>query len=171
MALQADYSLASRRDMADAGSKDSKKHPQDEGGAVRFATLVVVSTGVMFGIMHLNSFALDHMQGAQTLMWLAVYIGGSAALISLGLLAGVFTHPKANIAIVAGSLLALAIGLGAERMHPPAKELAQVDAAVQERQEAETTAHRIKIEKIESYVTGANYKMRPVQGNTSSVPG
>ncbi|PLS21350.1 hypothetical protein [Neptunicoccus cionae] len=171
MALQADYSPASRRGSKITGIKDTKQDQSGEGGAVRFATLVVVSTGVMFGIMHLNSFALDHMQGAQTLMWLAVYIGGSAALVSLGLLAGIFTHPKANIAIVAGSLLAFGIGVGIERLHPSADVLAQVDRASEERQKAETTAHRIKIEKIESYVTEANYKMRPSRAKDTSVPG
>lgn len=171
MALQADYSQTSPRDDSFAGSGYNKKRKTDEGGSVRFATLVVVSTGVMFGIMHLNSFALDHMQGAQTLMWLAVYIGGSAALVSLGLLAGIFTHPKANIAIVAGSLLAFGIGIGAERFNPSPETLAQVDRVSQETKRAENAAHQTQIEKIESYVTGANYNMRPAPRGSAAVPG
>ncbi|WP_069300468.1 hypothetical protein [Neptunicoccus sediminis] len=164
MALQADYSQTPDQD-------NTSNHKTDEGGAVRFATLVVISTGVMFGIMHMNSFALDHMQGSQTLLWLAVYIGGSAALVSLGLLAGIFTHPKANIAIVAGSLLALGIGLGAERFNPSAQMLAQTEADSQLRQQAESNAHRTQIEKIESYVKGANYNMRPAPAANLTVPG
>lgn len=164
MALQADYSQTPVRD-------NTTERKTDTGGAVRFATLVVISTGVMFGIMHMNSFALDHMQGSQTLMWLAVYIGGSAALVSLGLLAGIFTHPKANIAIVAGSLIALGIGLGAERFNPATQMQAKPEASNQARQQAESNAHQTQIEKIESYVTGATFNMRPAPASRATVPG
>ena len=41
----------------------------------RFAAMIATSTVVMFGLMYLNTFALDHVFYSQTRTWMALLMG------------------------------------------------------------------------------------------------
>ena len=47
----------------------------------RFAAMIATSTFVMFGLMYLNSYALDHVYFSQTRAWMAVVMGATMAVI------------------------------------------------------------------------------------------
>ena len=55
-------------------------------GYGRFAAMIATSTVVMFGLMYLNTYALDHVFYSQTRTWMAVVMGAVMALIMIGLL-------------------------------------------------------------------------------------
>lgn len=38
----------------------------------RFAAMIVTSTLIMFGLMYLNTYALDHVSYSQTRAWMAL---------------------------------------------------------------------------------------------------
>ena len=50
----------------------------------RFAAMIAVSTLIMFGLMYLNTFALDHVWYSQTRMWMALMMGVVMAIVMLG---------------------------------------------------------------------------------------
>ena len=42
----------------------------------RFAAMIATSTVVMFALMYLNTYALDHVTYSQTRTWMALMMGG-----------------------------------------------------------------------------------------------
>jgi hypothetical protein len=74
----------------------------------RFGAMVAASTIVMFALMYLNTFALDHVWFSQTRAWMAVVMGAAMALTMLGFLRGMYRNPSANLAIVAAGAIAFA---------------------------------------------------------------
>ena len=81
---------------------DMKKHGSSYG---RFAAMIATSTIVMFGLMYLNSYALDHIYYSQTRTWMAVYMGAVMAIIMLGFMRSMYNNRRMNAIIVAASLI------------------------------------------------------------------
>ncbi|MHA6326915.1 DUF305 domain-containing protein [Roseivivax sp. CAU 1753] len=77
----------------------------------RFALMIVTSTLVMYGLMYLNTYALDHVFFSETRSYMALYMGAVMAAIMLAFMLGMYTNRTANIAIFAGSALVFALAL------------------------------------------------------------
>src|SRR5687767_9669849 len=70
----------------------------------RFALMIATSTVVMFGLMYLNTWALDHVFYSQTRSWMALLMGSAMAMIMLGFMWSMYSNRMANIAIMVASL-------------------------------------------------------------------
>jgi len=71
---------------------------------LRFAAMIAVSTGVMFGLMYLNTYTSDHVFFSQTRAWMALIMGAVMALIMLGFMLNMYKHRRANIVIAVTSV-------------------------------------------------------------------
>jgi hypothetical protein len=49
----------------------------------RFAGMIAASTIVMFGLMYLNTYRLDHVEFSQTRLWMALLMGAAMAIVML----------------------------------------------------------------------------------------
>ena len=49
----------------------------------RFLAMIVTSTVVMFGLMYTTVYTVDHIWFSQTKFWMALYMGGTMAIIML----------------------------------------------------------------------------------------
>ena len=49
----------------------------------RFGAMIATSTVVMFGLMYLNTYALDHVWFSQTRLWMALLMGAMMAVVML----------------------------------------------------------------------------------------
>lgn len=78
---------------------------------LRFALMIGTSTIVMYGLMYLNTYALDHVYWSQTRAWMALVMGATMAVIMLFFMLHMYRNRGANIAIVVGAVLVLAISL------------------------------------------------------------
>jgi hypothetical protein len=54
---------------------------------LRFAAMIVASTVAMFGLMYLNTYALDHVFWSETRAWMALVMGSTMAVLA-GAIAG-----------------------------------------------------------------------------------
>jgi hypothetical protein len=72
---------------------------------LRFAAMVLTSTFVMYGLMYLNTYQLDHVFFSQTRAWMALLMGAVMALVMLGFMWGMYKNKGANIGILIGALL------------------------------------------------------------------
>src|SRR3546814_11026790 len=70
----------------------------------RFGAMIVTSTIVMFVLMYLNSYALDHVFYSQTRTWMAVYMGAAMAIVMLGFMWSMYKDRRKNAAIIAASI-------------------------------------------------------------------
>lgn len=50
----------------------------------RSRAMIVTSTVIMFGLMYLNIYALEHIEFSQTRMWMALVMGATMALFMIG---------------------------------------------------------------------------------------
>jgi Na+/proline symporter len=78
---------------------------------VRFAAMIATSTIVMFGLMYLNTYQIDHVFFSQTRAWMALLMGAVMAVIMLGFMWGMYKNRMANIGIVVGAVVVFAASL------------------------------------------------------------
>lgn len=127
-------------------AKNMNKHEGGGGmGYGRFAAMIATSTVVMFGLMYLNTYALDHIFFSQTRMWMALYMGGAMAIIMLAFMLGMYTNRKTNIAIFVGAALAFAAGVGLVRTQATVGDLAWMKAMIPHHSIAILTSERADI--------------------------
>lgn len=96
----------------------------------RFTAMIVTSTVVMFGLMYLNSWALDHVFFSQTRAWMALYMGGIMAIIMLAFMWGMYANKAMNTAILMVSALAFAAGVYFVRSQATIGDIAWMKAMI-----------------------------------------
>jgi len=74
----------------------------------RFGAMIVTSTVVMFGLMYLNTYQLDHVFFSETRTYMALVMGATMAAIMLGFMLRMHANPRANTAIFLGSAVVFA---------------------------------------------------------------
>lgn len=111
----------------------------------RFIAMIVTSTVIMFGLMYLNTWDSSHVWFSQTRMWMALYMGGAMALIMLSFMLGMYTNKKANLTIVAVSVLAFGLGLYLVRSQDTVDDVAWMKAMIPHHSIAILTSTRADI--------------------------
>lgn len=69
----------------------------------RFLAMVATTTLVMFGLMYSTVYTVDHVWFSQTKLWMALYMGGTMAIIMLAFMLSMYGDKRKNTAIFAGS--------------------------------------------------------------------
>ena len=110
-----------------------------------FAVMIAVSTIVMFGLMYLNTYQVDHVFFSQTRMWMALYMGGAMALIMLAFMLGMYRNPRANLIVAGLSILAFALGLFLVRSQATVDDTAWMKAMIPHHSIAILTSTRADI--------------------------
>jgi hypothetical protein len=111
----------------------------------RFLAMITTSTVVMYGLMYLNTYALDHVWFSQTRMWMALYMGAVMAIIMLAYMLGMYANRKVNIAIFAGAALAFAGALYLVRSQDTVGDIAWMKAMIPHHSIAIMTSERANI--------------------------
>lgn len=78
---------------------------------VRFGIMIGVSTIIMYWLMFLNVFQLDHIWLSQTRIYMALIMGSVMAIVMLLFMWKMYENKKVNAAILAGSALVFALSL------------------------------------------------------------
>jgi len=74
----------------------------------RFAAMIATSTVVMFILMYLNTYALEHLFWSETRAYMAVLMGATMAAIMLAYMLSMYSSKAINAAIFAGSIVVFA---------------------------------------------------------------
>ncbi len=114
-------------------------------GYGRFFAMIATSTIVMYGLMYLNTYALDHIFYSQTRMWMALYMGGAMAIIMLAFMLGMYTNGTINSAIFIGAALAFALGVWLVRSQETVGDVAWMKAMIPHHSIAVLTSERAEI--------------------------
>lgn len=77
----------------------------------RFAAMIATSTALMFGVMYLNSYALDHLWFSQTRAWMALAMGALMAVVMLVFMRPPHGSAAADSVVAAGALAAFAASI------------------------------------------------------------
>ncbi|SDZ52641.1 protein of unknown function [Jannaschia faecimaris] len=129
----------------DSRNTHHDSHAGKSGGYGRFFAMIGTSTVVMYGLMYLNTYALDHVFFSQTRMWMALYMGGMMAIIMLAFMLGMYSNRKTNIAIFAGAVIAFAAGVYLVRSQDTVGDVAWMRAMIPHHSIAILTSERANI--------------------------
>ena len=111
----------------------------------RFAGMIVVSTIVMFGLMYLNTFAVDHVFFSQTRGWMALLMGAVMAAIMLGFMWAMYPNKTVNLEIVAASVFVFAASLWLVRSQETVDDVSYMKAMIPHHSIAIMTSGRAHI--------------------------
>ena len=75
---------------------------------LRFALMILTSTLVMFVLMYLNTYALEHVFFSETRVYMAILMGAAMAVIMLGFMLGMYDNRALNAAIFVGAAVVFA---------------------------------------------------------------
>lgn len=78
---------------------------------LRFSAMIAVSTVVMFALMYLNTYALDHIYWSETRAYMALIMGAAMAIVMLAFMLGLYRDRAANWGIVLASAAVFALAL------------------------------------------------------------
>lgn len=111
----------------------------------RFATMIATSTIVMFGLMYLNTWELDHVFFSQTRTWMALLMGAVMAVIMLGFMWSMYKNRAANVGIVAGAVVVFVVSLYLVRSQQTVGDVAYMKAMIPHHSIAVMTSERAHI--------------------------
>src|SRR3546814_6082796 len=77
-------------------------HQQHGGGGNywRFMAMVATSTAIMFGLMYLNTYELDHVFWSETRFWMTFVMGGMMMIVMLLFMWGMYKDKTKNFIIL-----------------------------------------------------------------------
>lgn len=112
----------------------------------RFIVMIAVATLAMFGLMYLNTYALDHVFFSETRTWMALYMGGAMAIIMLLFMLGMYDNKSKNAMILGGAAILFAGSLYLVRSQDTISDQAWQKAMIPHHSIAILTSERANIE-------------------------
>lgn len=114
-------------------------------GYLRFGAMILASTVVMFGLMYLNTYQLDHVFFSETRAWMAVVMGAAMAIVMLVFMWGMYKRRGVNVAILLGAAAAFAISLWLVRSQATVDQVSYMKAMIPHHSIAILTSTRARI--------------------------
>jgi hypothetical protein len=111
----------------------------------RFGLMIATSTVVMFGLMYLSTYSLDHVFYSQTRMWMALLMGATMAIIMLGYMWSMYRNKRVNVAILVGSAVVFVGALWLVRSQQTVYEVSYMKAMIPHHSIAIMTSERADI--------------------------
>lgn len=111
----------------------------------RFGAMILTSAIIMFGLMYLNTYAIDHVFFSQTRTWMAVVMGATMAIIMLLFMLKMYQNKRANIAILVGSAVVFAGALWLVRSQETVSDVSYMKAMIPHHSIAIMTSERAHI--------------------------
>jgi uncharacterized protein (DUF305 family) len=111
----------------------------------RFAAMIATSTIVMFGLMYLNTYAVEHVFWSETRTWMALLMGAVMAVIMLSFMLNMYQNKRINIAIYIGSVVVFALTLWLIRSQATVSDTDYMKAMIPHHSIAILTSERAQI--------------------------
>jgi hypothetical protein len=111
----------------------------------KFAAMIATSTVVMFGLMYLNTYALDHVFFSQTRTYMALIMGAAMGILMLAFMLKMYPSRNVNIGIFAGSAVIFAAALWLVRSQATVDDTSYMKAMIPHHSIAILTSERAHI--------------------------
>ncbi|MBB3021647.1 hypothetical protein FHR70_004749 [Microvirga lupini] len=112
---------------------------------LRFAAMIATSTIVMFGLMYLNVYSLDHVYWSETRAYMALIMGAAMAVVMLVFMLGMYTNKAANLGILLVGVIAFAGALYLVRSQATVEDVSWMKAMIPHHSIAILTSERAHI--------------------------
>jgi uncharacterized protein (DUF305 family) len=111
----------------------------------RFAAMIATSTVVMYGLMYLNTYALDHVFWSETRAWMALVMGATMAVIMLSFMLSMYDKRRVNLGIFGGAIALFAVSLWLVRSQATVDDVEFMRAMIPHHSIAIMTSERSQI--------------------------
>lgn len=111
----------------------------------RFAAMIATSTVVMYGIMYLNTYALEQVFWSEVRAWMALVMGSCMSIIMLGYMLPMYKARSINLAIFGGSVAVFALALWLVRSQATVNDVDYMKAMIPHHSIAILTSERAQI--------------------------
>lgn len=111
----------------------------------KFALMILTSTVIMFGLMYLNTYSLDHVWFSETRAYMALIMGASMAIVMLVFMMDMYKRKAANALIIVSSAVVFALSLWLVRSQETVEDVAWMKAMIPHHSIAILTSERAKI--------------------------
>ena len=121
--------------------------PEHHGGGNywRFMAMVATSTAIMFGLMYLNTYELDHVFWSETRFWMTFVMGGMMMIVMLLFMWGMYKDKTKNIIILGVGALVFAVALWLVRSQATVNDEEYMSAMIPHHSIAVLTSSRAEI--------------------------
>jgi uncharacterized protein (DUF305 family) len=99
----------------------------------------------MFGLMYLNTYAMDHVFYSQTRTWMAIYMGAVMAIVMLSFMWKMYNGRGIKLALVGASVLVFAGALFLVRSQRTVDDVSYMRAMIPHHSIAILTSERARI--------------------------
>lgn len=111
----------------------------------KFFAMIGTSTVVMFALMYLNTYALDHVFFSETRAYMALVMGSTMAIIMLLFMLGMYQNSALNRIILIGSVVIFAVSLWLVRSQATVEDVSWMKAMIPHHSIAILTSERANI--------------------------
>ena len=131
--------------MADNHNADQQQHQGGGGNYWRFMAMVATSTAIMFGLMYLNTYELDHVFWSETRFWMTFVMGGMMMIVMLLFMWGMYKDKTKNFIILGVGALVFAVALWLVRSQATVNDEEYMSAMIPHHSIAIMTSARAEI--------------------------
>lgn len=129
-----------------SGAQHSTEQEHHRGGNYwRFMAMVATSTAIMFGLMYLNTYELDHVFWSETRFWMTFVMGGMMMIVMLLFMWGMYKDKTKNIIILGVGALVFAAALWLVRSQATVNDEEYMSAMIPHHSIAVLTSSRAEI--------------------------
>ena len=111
----------------------------------RFGAMIATSTIIMYGLMYLNVFKLEHSFFSETRLYMALIMGSVMAIVMLLFMRHMYTKKKMNVIILASSAFIFATSLWLVRSQTTVDDTSWMKAMIPHHSIAILTSERANI--------------------------
>jgi hypothetical protein len=115
---------------------------------LRFAAMILTGMVIMYWVMFVGSWEWSHIRFSQSRIFMAVTMGGAMGLVMLAWMLNMYKSMKANVIVVAVSLLLLVGGAFLDRSQITVDDIAFMRGMIPHHSLAITRSERASIEDV-----------------------
>ena len=113
-----------------------------------FAAMIITASIVMFGVMYLNTYELDHVLWSETRAYMTLVMGATMAIVMLAFMLGMYKDRRINAGIVIGSVVVFTVALWLVRSQATVEHASYMKAMIPHHSIAILTSERANIDDV-----------------------
>ncbi|MFN8420622.1 MAG: DUF305 domain-containing protein [Anaerolineae bacterium] len=112
---------------------------------LRFAAMIATSMVIMYGLMYLNTYAIEHVRWSETRLFMTLMMGAAMTVIMLAFMSRMYSNKRLNLGIYAGSAVVFVVALFLVRSQATVQDSAYMSAMIPHHSIAILTSERAHI--------------------------
>jgi hypothetical protein len=142
------------RTVATTRHEETGKHGEGDGGShgagmyLRFAAMILTAMVAMYWLMFVSAWELSHVRWSESRLFMTLTMGGSMGLIMLAWMLNMYRNVKANLVVVAVSIMLLAVGITLDRSQTTVQDASFMSAMIPHHSMAITRSERAQLEDV-----------------------